>query len=97
MEGKTVKFFSTIRGIEEQKTLQDTVYYGFALTYDGDMADEEGYGRHMSELGEGIKWLAAKLEEKELVVGDVFEVYQVFDASVEDRSHTFVRIPTMQG
>jgi len=95
MEGKVVKFFSTIRGIEEQNSQQDTVYYGFPLSFDGDMTDEEEYGRHMAELGDEIIKLVATLEEKGLVVGAVFEVYQVFDAQAADRSHTMVRIPTL--
>jgi hypothetical protein len=94
MEGKTVRYFSTIRGIEEQQTKQDTVYYGSVLTFEGDMGDEEQYSQHMSELGEEIKQIVANLEERELVIGDVFEVYQVFDSAVEDRSHTFIRVPT---
>ena len=96
MEGKTMRYFSTIRGIEEQQTKQATVYYGSVLSFDGDMGDEEQYGRHMSELGEEINQIVANLEERELVIGDVFEVYQVFDATVRDRSHTFIRVPTIQ-
>ena len=94
MEGKTVKYYSTIRGAEEQTTKQATVYYGSVLTFDGDMGDEEQYSHHMSELGDEIKRIVAILEEKDLVIGDVFEMYQIFDAEVRDRSHTFIRVPT---
>jgi len=87
-----LKYFSTVRGEDEQLEDGDYLYHGLVFRIPGDL-DEEDIHRLTPKHFQRVKELAEELTDDRIEVAPTLERYEVYDGTSEDILVMF-RIPT---